>query len=57
MNTSKSPLTAIVVLKKICDHPYLLQVQGYLAHKKPTPPRMTIGTWETAPPPRTAIGA
>ena len=26
LNTSKSPLTAIVVLKKICDHPYLLQV-------------------------------
>ena len=26
LNTSKSPLTAIVVLKKICNHPYLLQV-------------------------------
>ena len=42
LNTSKSPLTAIVVLKKICDHPYLLQVQGYLAHKKSPPPRTLL---------------
>jgi hypothetical protein len=28
LNSSKSPLTAILVLKKICDHPYLLQPPG-----------------------------
>lgn len=28
LNTTRSPLAALTVLKKICDHPYLLEKKG-----------------------------
>jgi len=48
LNSSRSPLAALTVLKKICDHPYLLQkkagAEGARAREE--------GEEETSLPPR-----